>query len=164
MNKTDWLQTLFPDNAERVLPWHPDLKNAVGEIVTLYRPTGLQELELVAASGFRRWPPRLLGQPIFYPVLNFQYAEEIARDWNAKRNTPPVGFVTAFEVRSEVATRYEIQVVGVEGRHQELWIPAEELEAFNDAIVGQIRVLAHYAGAAFTGDIDPVTHLPAALH
>lgn len=152
----NWLQTLFPDNAERTLPWP-----AVGETVTLYRPTGQQELDLVAASGFRRWPPRLPDQPIFYPVLNFEYAEEIARDWNARRNDPPVGFVTAFEVRSEVATRYPIQVVGAEARHQELWIPAEELPSFNDAIVGEIRVLAEYRGAGYTGQIDPVTHCPA---
>ncbi|MFC6592279.1 hypothetical protein ACFP81_09905 [Deinococcus lacus] len=160
MPTPNWLQTLFPDNAERTLPWPAALKNSVGETVTLYRPTGLHELRLVAASGFRRWPPRLPDQPIFYPVLNFEYAEEIARDWNAKRNDPPIGFVTAFEVRSDVATRYDIQVVGAEARHQELWIPAEELDAFNNAIVGQIRVLAHYAGAGFTGRIDPHTHLP----
>ena len=127
---------------------------------TLYRPTGLQELRLVAVPGFLRWPPRLPDQPIFYPVLNFEYAEEIARDWNAKRNDPPVGFVTAFDVRSEVATRYEIQVVGTQSLHQELWVPAEELEAFNRAIVGHIRVLAHYKGAGFAGEIDTVTHLP----
>ncbi len=151
----NWLQTLFPDNAERTLPWPP-----VEETVVLYRPTGLQELKLVAQSGFRRWPARLPDQPIFYPVLNFEYAEEIARDWNAGRNDPPIGFVTAFEVRSEVATRYQIQVVGAESRHQELWIPAEELEAFNDAIVGEIRMLAHYAGSGFTGRIDPQTPLP----
>lgn len=151
----NWLETLFPSNASRTVPWP-----AVGETVTLYRPTGLHELRLVAESGFKRWPPRLPDQPIFYPVLNFEYAEEIARDWNAKRNDPPVGFVTAFEVRSEVATRYEIQVVGAQERHQELWVPAEELEDFNDAIVGPVRVLAHYAGAGFTGRIDPSTHLP----
>lgn len=155
MTRSDWLRTLFPDHAERTLPWP-----AVGETVTLYRPTGLQELKLVAGSGWRLWPPRLPDQPIFYPVLNFEYAEEIARDWNAKRNDPPVGFVTAFDVRADVATAYEIQVVGAQERHQELWVPAEELDAFNAAIVGQIRVLAHYEGAGFTGRIDPQTHCP----
>ncbi|RJF73741.1 hypothetical protein D3875_13200 [Deinococcus cavernae] len=140
------------------MPW-----TEVGETVTLYRPTGLQELKLVIESGFRRWPARLPDQPIFYPVLNFEYAEEIARDWNAKRNDPPVGFVTAFEVRSDMATKYEIQVVGAQERHQELWVPAEDLEAFNDAIVGQIRVMAHYAAEGFTVKIDPATHLPEGL-
>ncbi|WP_221089292.1 hypothetical protein [Deinococcus aquaedulcis] len=152
----DWLDTLFPPKAERTVPWPP-----VGDTVTLY--TGLQELRLVAERGWRAWPPRLPDQPIFYPVLNAEYAEEIARDWNAKRNDPPVGFVTAFEVQAEVATRYEIQVVGAQDRHQELWVPAEELDTFNAAIIGPIRVLAHFAGAGYSGHIDPETHLPEGL-
>jgi hypothetical protein len=52
--------------------------------VTLYRPTGPRELQLVAESGYQAWPPRLTGQPTFYPVLNEEYASQIARDWNAK--------------------------------------------------------------------------------
>lgn len=44
------------------------------ETVTLWRPTGPQELALVEASGWREWPPRLPEQPIFYPVLNEEYA------------------------------------------------------------------------------------------
>jgi hypothetical protein len=38
--------------------------------ITLYRPVGPRELELIAASGYREFPPRLPDQPIFYPVLN----------------------------------------------------------------------------------------------
>ena len=57
----------------------------------LYRPVGLKELELIADSGFRAYPPRLPHQPIFYPVLTFDYAERIARDWNAKE-APFAGF------------------------------------------------------------------------
>ncbi len=52
------------------------------ETVTLYRPTGPQELELVRRSDFKRWPPRLPEQPIFYPVTNEPYACEIAEKWN----------------------------------------------------------------------------------
>lgn len=153
-----WLDTLFPPNAQRTVPW-PE----VGEAVTLWRPVGEQELRLIARSGYRAFPPRLPDQPIFYPVLNFAYAEEIARDWNARRNDPPVGFVTEFEVEASVTTRYEIQVVGAEHEHQELWIPAEELEAFNAAIRGPIRIIAHYTGEGYTGRINPVTHLPEGL-
>jgi len=36
----------------------------VSETVTLWRPTGPEELALVEASGWREWPPRLPGQPI----------------------------------------------------------------------------------------------------
>jgi hypothetical protein len=50
--------------------------------VTLYRPTGADELALIIDGGMKRFPPRLFWQPIFYPVLNFQYAAEIAEQWN----------------------------------------------------------------------------------
>ena len=33
---------------------------------TLYRPVGPLELKLIADAGFRRFPPRLPDQPIFY--------------------------------------------------------------------------------------------------
>src|SRR5438876_11188013 len=49
---------------------------------TLYRPVGPKELALIAASGFREFPPRLPEQPIFYPVLSEEYARQIAKDWN----------------------------------------------------------------------------------
>jgi hypothetical protein len=54
---------------------------------TLWRPVGPQELVLIKHSGWKRFPPRLPDQPIFYPVLNFGYAEQIARDWNSNRET-----------------------------------------------------------------------------
>ena len=47
------------------------------ETVTLWRPTGPKELALVEASGWRAWPARLPDQPIFYPVLNEDYAVRI---------------------------------------------------------------------------------------
>ena len=40
------------------------------ETTILYRPVGPKELELIVASGYREFPPRLPEQPIFYPVLN----------------------------------------------------------------------------------------------
>ena len=48
----------------------------------MYRPVGLKELELIMASAFEAFPPRLEWQPIFYPVLNQAYAEQIALEWN----------------------------------------------------------------------------------
>ena len=36
--------------------------------------------------------------------------------------------------------RYDVQVVGA-SRHSEWWIPAEDLEAMNDQIVGVIEVI-----------------------
>jgi hypothetical protein len=108
------------------------------QLVTLWRPTGPAELALVEATGFRRWPPRLPDQPIFYPVLNEDYAIRIARDWNVKASG--IGFVTRFDVRREHLDRYEIQQVGGQ-TILEYWIPADELEDLNDNIVGTIDVV-----------------------
>lgn len=108
----------------------------------LFRPTGRAELNLVEASGWKEWPPRLPDQPIFYPVLTFEYAEKIARDWNAV-GPDAEGFVTRFEINDATATRYPVELAG--GRsHRELWVPAEELAEFNLGIVGLIEVVARY--------------------
>ena len=96
---------------------------------TLYRPVGEKELRLIRESGFREFPPRLPEQPIFYPVLNEEYATQIARDWNTKHGATRRGYVTRFRVRSEFVRRYEVQTVGG-SVHQELWVPAEELAEF----------------------------------
>ena len=109
--------------------------------VTLYRPTGPEELALVRDSGFKRWPPRLAGQPIFYPVTNAEYACEIAEKWNVPESGS--GFVTRFEVRAEFMSAYEIQTVGA-SHHTEWWVPADELEALNDNIVGVIEVVREF--------------------
>jgi hypothetical protein len=105
---------------------------------TLWRPVGPKELELIAASDHRRFPPRLPEQPIFYPVCNERYAIEIAERWNASSDGG--GFVTRFEVETEYLGRYETHVVGAR-YHEEYWIPAEDLNSFNDAIVGAIQVI-----------------------
>jgi hypothetical protein len=120
---------------------HSEAGDAPIEVVTMFRPTGPRELELVAATGWRRWPPRLPDQPIFYPVTNREYAEQIARDWNVPHSG--AGFVTRFRVRREFVNRFEIHKVGGE-QHTEWWIPAEDLEELNENIVGQIEVIATF--------------------
>ena len=107
----------------------------------LYRPVGPKELDLIRASGHRAFPPRLPQQPIFYPVLNEEYARQIARDWNVKDSG--AGYVTRFAVRKEFAARYAAQKVG-SSAHQELWIPAEDLAEMNRNIVGLIEVVEEY--------------------
>ena len=108
---------------------------------TLFRPVGPKELVLIRASGNRAFPPRLPWQPIFYPVLNEQYAVQIARDWNVKDSG--AGYVTRFHVRDGFISKYPVQNVG-SSIHQELWIPAEELPALNDNIVGEIEIIAEF--------------------
>jgi len=110
---------------------------------TLYRPVGPTELELIAASGWKSFPPRLPEQPIFYPVLNEEYAAQIAERWNVRDSG--AGYVTAFDVDAEYVARFEVKQVG--GReHLELWVPAEELATFNRHIVGLIRVVREFGG------------------
>ncbi len=111
------------------------------ETVTLYRPTGPEELELVKQTGYTKWPPRLPEQPIFYPVTNELYAREIATKWNVRDSG--VGYVTRFEVKKEFIYKYEIHQVGA-SHHTEWWIPAEELEQLNENIVGKIEIIGEY--------------------
>ena len=111
--------------------------------VTLWRPVGPEELVLIEASGWKEFPPRLPEQPIFYPVTTEEYAIKIARDWNVPASGS--GFVSRFDVRADFLARYEVQEAG--GRaHTEYWIPAEELPAFNDAIVGKIEIVRSFPG------------------
>lgn len=109
--------------------------------VTLWRPTGSKELALVEASGWRAWPPRLPDQPIFYPVLNEEYATMIARDWNVPASG--AGYVTRFRVRRSFLGRYEVHQVGGQ-TILEYWIPAEDIGELNANIVGTIDVVAEY--------------------
>lgn len=112
--------------------------------VTLYRPVGQQELALIRDSGWRRFPPRLEWQPIFYPVLTEDYAIKIARDWNTKDpNSDFVGYVLRFSVLQRHLDQYEPHEAG--GRAlQEYWIPAEALNEFNANIVGVIEVIHEF--------------------
>ena len=121
--------------------WRPDRTE-------LFRPVGRTELELIAASGYKVFPPRLPEQPIFYPVLGYEYAVQIARDWNAKDpRSGHVGYVTRFFVPTEYLARHEVHQVG--GRqHKEYWIPADELATFNSNIVSPIDVVATFENSA----------------
>lgn len=109
----------------------------------LYRPVGTKELELIAASNYTKYPPRLPEQPIFYPVLNEKYATEIAAHWNVKYNSDHKGYVTKFEIDDNYFNQFEVHIVGAK-YHQELWVLAEELETFNQHIIGKIQVIASF--------------------
>lgn len=111
------------------------------ETIRLYRPVGQDEFELIQQSGFAKFPPRLPGQPIFYPVLNEEYATQIARDWNAKSSG--CGYVMRFFVNASFLSSYEVHTVG-SSIHKEYWIPAEALGKFNENIIGTIEVIAEF--------------------
>jgi hypothetical protein len=108
------------------------------ETVMLWRPVGPAELRLIEDANMTAFPPRLPEQPIFYPVTTEEYAVKIARDWNVPASG--AGFVTRFRIRKEFLARYQVQDAGGKA-HQEYWIPAAELDAFNAAIVGEIELV-----------------------
>jgi len=87
------------------------------------------------------FPPRLAEQPIFYPVLNEEYARQIARDWNVPASG--AGYVVRFALQKNFADRYSVQTV-VSSVHKELWIPAEDLAEMNQNIVGKIELIAEF--------------------
>ncbi|MCS3799670.1 ADP-ribosylation/crystallin J1 [Niastella sp. OAS944] len=110
-------------------------------VTILYRPVGPQELVLIEQSGWKEFPPRLPEQPIFYPVMNEEYAIQISRDWNVPAYG--AGYVTKFAVNSDYLSKFEIQNVGGE-IHDELWVPAEEMDEFNSNIVGLIEITKEF--------------------
>jgi hypothetical protein len=117
---------------------------SIDETTLLFRPVGQKELDLIRETGCTAFPPRLPSQPIFYPVLDEEYAVQIARDWNTRDAASGfAGYVTRFRVRSAFLRRYAVQTAG-SSRHREYWIPAADLPEFNAHIVGPIEVIAEF--------------------
>lgn len=111
------------------------------DTITLYRPVNQAELDLIEQSGWKKFPARLPEQPIFYPVMNEAYAIQITREWNVPAYG--IGYVTAFAVDKDYLQQFNIENVGAE-IHNELWVPAEELDTFNSKIIGLIQVTQTY--------------------
>jgi SAM-dependent methyltransferase len=121
----------------------------------LYRPVGTDELKLIKKSGMTKFPPRLPDQSIFYPVLNKNYASQIAKEWNTKSAPGYAGFVTEFVIDDDYISKFEVKTVGA-FRHKEYWVPAEKLEEFNNHIIGTIKVVEAYYGENYKGAKDEV--------
>lgn len=120
--------------------------------LSLFRPVGLFELKKIWDSGRKKFPPRLSGQPFFYPVLQWDYAVQIAQNWNTKdAHSGYCGFVTYFTLSSAFLNQFEIKQVGSK-IHQEYWIPAEKLEQCNANIIGEIQVLQAFYGSQYQGE------------
>lgn len=114
------------------------VEEVMAETETLYRPVGPEELTKLVQGSFRSWPPRLPEQPIFYPVTNEGYAEQIAREWNVPDSGSAA--VTRFRVKRSFLSKYERKIVGSR-EHEEYWIPAEDLDEFNRNLDGPIEVI-----------------------
>lgn len=121
--------------------------------ITLYRPTGCKELALIRDSEWRMFPPRLPEQPIFYPVLEEEYAIQIARDWNTRDGG--TGYVLRFQVQEEYLAQFPVHTAGSR-IHREYWIPAEELAEFNRHLVGKIEVVKEFNSASQQD--EPINH------
>ena len=109
-------------------------------MTTLFRPVGPKELKLIEALDWKKFPPRLFWQSFFYPVLNAQYATEITK-WNLDEQGS--GYVLRFDVNDEFLKQYVIKTVG-DRYHQEYWIPADDLDKFNENIEGTIELIASF--------------------
>jgi len=84
-------------------------------------------LKNLNGKGFQKdW----LSNPYFTRI-------QIARDWNVPASGS--GFVTKFSLSATYLSKYKVENVGGP-IHNELWVPAEELEEFNDNIIGLIEV------------------------
>lgn len=111
------------------------------ETTKLYRPVNKAELDLIQESKWKKFPPRLPDQPIFYPVTNQEYASQITREWNLPSYKN--GFVTEFQLSNKYLSKFRVEKVGLD-HHTELWVPAEELEEFNNEIIDKIKVIEAY--------------------
>lgn len=116
---------------------------------TLFRPVSIRELELIADSNWMAFPTRLDWQPIFYPVLNQAYAEQIAKEWNTQDELSGYcGIVTEFAIDKDYFNQFDVKNVGG-AIHNELWVPSEELANFNLHIIGKVKVVNVFFGTNF---------------
>jgi hypothetical protein len=110
-------------------------------VITLWRPVGPTELELIAATGMGHFPSvaratDLLSCPHGSLCHEHRAGLKRATRWRIRH---PV-----LQVRAAFLARYEIKEAG--GRdHREYWIPAEDLPACDEAIVGEIEVTAEFS-------------------
>lgn len=117
----------------------------------LYRPVGLSEAVKILESKASAFPPRLPEQPIFYPVLTRDYAEQITQQWNVpSASAGYAGFVTEFHLEAKYASKFKAQVVGP-STARELWVSAEELDTFNRHLVGTICLISAHYGEGYFG-------------
>jgi hypothetical protein len=111
----------------------------------------VEELRLLYETGMKAFPSRKPEQPIFYPVLTLEYANEIAQRWNAE-SLSASGYVARFNLDDTYGARFEPQKVGA-SHHVELWVPATELSLFNQHIIPPIIIVGAYFGQSFRGHI-----------
>jgi hypothetical protein len=117
----------------------------MNDTVVLFRPIGCQELELIEKSGFTQFPPQAFSPAYLLSSSEPRVRRKVARDWNTKdADSGYMGYVTRFRVRRDYLSKYPVQLVGARSVHEEYWIPAEDLEQFNENLVGLIEIIASF--------------------
>ena len=111
----------------------------------------IEELRLVYEANMKGFPLRKPEQPIFYPVLHLDYANEIAKRWNAEGQSAS-GYVAKFGLDDLYGARFKPQKVGG-SHHVEFWVPSQELPRFNEHICPPITIVSAYFGQNFKGII-----------
>jgi hypothetical protein len=108
-------------------------------------------MALVFEAGMHAFPRGLLEQPIFYPVLVEEYADQIARTWNTK-DEPFAGYVLEMEIPDNYAGCFTPRTVGG-STYRELWVPAKRLTEFNVHLTRAITVRRAFFGSKYRGHV-----------
>lgn len=102
------------------------------------RPTGARADQSLGHAGISSSIARATN---LLPVTTEAYAIKIARDWNVPASG--MGYVTRFRIAKAFLDQYEVHLVGGND-FQEYWIPAHQLQDFNNALIGPIEVVAEF--------------------
>ncbi|RYD52190.1 MAG: ADP-ribosylation/crystallin J1 [Sphingobacteriales bacterium] len=105
-------------------------------VTTLYHTVSESGLQALQTLRWRGLPP--CAEAAFYPALTRQFALETTRLW--KLPEWGTGYLTRFKISARYVRDFEVQSLSGEV-YEELWVPTEELGAFNQHIVGKIEVL-----------------------
>ncbi len=121
------------------------------DVVRLYRPAGLVEMEAILAAHSLSFPSRAKSDPYFFPSPSPRYAEVLARDSYARDpESGHAGFVVRFDLDSTLARGFEEQVLGG-GEFRRLCVPSAALVEMNSSIRGRIQIEAAHYGEGYVG-------------
>lgn len=92
--------------------------------MTLFRAVGNEELKLIETADWRKFPPRLADQPVFYPTTDNAVAARNARDWSLPNDQSAV---VRFEAEGGPWTNMFLNKPGDHRHDEKSWMLAEIL-------------------------------------
>ena len=116
----------------------------------LFRPLDLPELKGICDSGYGRFPTRQTWQPIFYPVADLSYAEQIAYECHVNASSGYGGFVVQFDVEERYMDSFKLPR-STNATFQEFRIPAESLPELNRQLQGDIQLVSSFYTSDYRG-------------